>query len=257
VFERLFGDRLAPNGDAARDRRERERKSVLDFAAADAGRLRERLDAADRRKLDEYLDGVREVERRIERAQPTVEVGQGSMARPTGIPQDFREYARLLADLIVLAFRADLTRVATFVLGSDGSNRGYREIGVADGHHDLSHHGGDPAKHAKLRLINRLHVAQFAYLLERLKAAPEGGGTLLDQCMVVYGSGISDGDRHDHDDLPMLLAGGGGGTLRPGRHVRYSRGTPLSNLYLAMLDRLGVPAEWFGDGTARLGSLAV
>jgi hypothetical protein len=256
VFERLFGDRLAPGGDAARDRRERERKSVLDFAATDAGRLRERLGVADRRKLDDYLDGVREVERRIERAQPTVDVGQASMVRPTGVPQDFREHARLLADLIVLAFRTDSTRVATFVLGNDGSNRGYREVGVADGHHDLSHHGGDPAKHAKLRLINRLHVAQFAYLVERLKAVPEAGGTLLDGCMVVYGSGISDGDRHDHDDLPMLLAGGGGGTLRPGRHVRYPRGTPLSNLYLAMLDRLGVPAEKFGDGTAPLASLA-
>ncbi len=252
VFERLFGDRLAPGGDAARDRRDRERKSVLDFVAEDARPLRDRLGAADRRKLEEYLDGVREVERRIERAQPAVEVGQGSMVRPTGIPQDFRAHARLLADLIVLAFRADLTRVVTFVLGNDGSNRGYRELGVADGHHDLSHHGGDPAKHAKLRVINRMHVAQFAYLVERLKAVPEGTGTLLDQCMIVYGSGISDGDRHDHSDLPVLLAGRGGGTLSPGRHIRCPRGAPLSNLYLAMLDRLGVPAKSFGDGTERL-----
>jgi hypothetical protein len=255
VFERLFGDRFAPGGDAARERRDRERKSVLDFAADDARYMRARLGSADRRKLDEYLDGVREVERRIERSQPTVEVGQGSLARPTGVPQDFREHARLLADLVVLAFQADLTRVATVVLANDGSNRGYREVGVTDGHHDLSHHGGDPAKHAKLRVINRMHVAQFAYLVERLKAAPEAGGTLLDQCMVVYGSGISDGDRHNHDDLPILLAGGGGGTLRPGRHVRYPRGTPLSNLYLAMLDGLGVPVKTFGDGTARLASL--
>jgi hypothetical protein len=255
VFARLFGDRLAPGGDAARERRERERKSVLDFAAEDARHLRDRLGAADRRKLDEYLDGVREVEQRIARAQPTIDVGQGSMARPTGVPQDFREHSRLLADLVVLAFRCDLTRVATFVLGNDGSNRGYREVGVPDGHHDLSHHGGDPAKHAKLKAINRLHVAQFAYLVERLKAVPEGGGTLLDQCMVVYGSGISDGDRHDHDELPILLAGRSGGTVRPGRHVRYPRGTPLSNLYLAMLDCLGVPAGAFGDATGRLPAL--
>jgi hypothetical protein len=255
VFERLFGDRLAPGGDAARDHRERERKSVLDFAASDARRLRDRLAVADRRKLDEYLDGVREVEQRIERVQPKVEIGEGTIVRPTGVPQDFREHARLLADLIVLAFRTDQTRVVTFVLGNDGSNRGYREIGVADGHHDLSHHGGDPAKHAKLAVINRMHVAQFAYLVERLKAVPEGGGTLLDNCMVMYGSGISDGDRHDHDDLPVLLAGRGGGTIRPGRHVRYPRGSPLSNLYLAMLDRNGVATELFGDGTARLAGL--
>jgi hypothetical protein len=255
VFDRLFGDRLAPGRDAAREQRERERKSILDFAAEDARRLRDRLGVGDRRKLDEYLDSVREVEQRIERAQPTVDVGQGSIARPTGVPQDFREHARLLADLIVLAFRADLTRVATFVLGNDGSNRGYREVGVADGHHDLSHHGGDATKHAKLRLINRMHVSQFAYLVERLKATPEGNGSLLDQCMVVYGSGISDGDRHDHEDLPVLLAGRGGGTLNPGRHVRYPRGTPLCNLYLAMLGRLGVPANSLGDGTGRLPSL--
>jgi hypothetical protein len=256
VFDRLFGDRHAPGGDAARDRRERERKSVLDFVAADAGSLRDRLGAADCRKLDEYLDGVREVERRIERAEPTVEVGQASVVRPTGIPQDFREHARLLADLMVLAFRADLTRVATFVLANDGSNRGYREIGVADGHHDVSHHGGDPAKHAKLRFINRLHVAQFAHLVERLKATPEGGGTLLDRSMVVYGSGISDGDRHDHDDLPILLAGRGGGTVQPGRHIRYARGTPLNNLHLALLHRIGVRVESVGDGATPLASLA-
>jgi hypothetical protein len=249
VFERLFG------GPTTDDRRERGRKSVLDFVAEDARQLQDRLGVADRRKLDEYLTGVRELERRIERAQPVVEVGQTQMTRPTGVPQNFQEHARLLADLIVLAFRADLTRVVTFVLGNDGSNRSYREVGVADGHHDLSHHGGDPAKHANLRAINHYHVAQFAYLLECLKAAPEGGGTLLDSCLVVYGSGISDGDRHSHDDLPILLAGRGGGTVSTGGHVRHTPGTPLNNLYLSLLDRVGAPLDSFGDSTGRLRSL--
>jgi hypothetical protein len=223
--------------------------------AEDTRHLHARLGAVDRRKLDEYLTGVRELERRIERAQPVVEVGQARMARPTGVPQNFQEHARLLGDLVVLAFRADLTRVVTFVLGNDGSNRSYREVGVPEGHHDLSHHGGDPAKHAALKRINRFHVAQFAYLMERLKAAPEGAGTLLDHCLVVYGSGISDGDRHDHEDLPILLAGRGGGSIHPGRHVHYPGGTPLNNLYLSLLDGVGVRLDSFGDSTGRLGAL--
>jgi hypothetical protein len=256
VFERLFGGRVRGGADADRARRERGRRSVLDFVAEDARHLQGRLGAADRRKLDEYLTGVRELEQRIERAQPVAEVGQAHMARPTGVPQNFQEHARLLGDLIALAFRADLTRVVTFVLGNDGSNRSYSEVGVPDGHHDLSHHGRDPAKYAKLKAINRFHVVQFAYLLERLKAAPEGGGTLLDACLVVYGSGISDGDRHNHDDLPILLAGRGGGTIHPGRHVRYPGGTPLNNLYLSLLERMGVPVPTFGDSTGRLGALS-
>ena len=207
---------------------------------------------ASRRRLDEYLTGVRELEARIDRAQPVVEVGQARMARPGGVPQDFQEHARLLSDLIVLAFRADLTRIVTFVLANDGSNRSYREVGISDGHHDMSHHGGDPIKHAKLKIINRCHVGQFAYLLERLKASPEGNATLLDNCLLVYGSGISDGDRHNHDNLPILLAGRGDGSVRPGRHVRCAPGTPLTNLYLSLLDRVGVPVSALGDSNGRL-----
>jgi hypothetical protein len=244
VFERLFGG--GPAG------RERDRRSVLDFVAQDAKDLRGRLGASDRRKVDEYLDGVRAAERRIQRAQPVAAVGPSRLARPAGVPQDYREHTRLLGDLLALAFQADLTRVATFVLGNDGSNRSYREAGVPEGHHDLSHHGGDPDRLAKLQTINRLHVAQFSHLLGRLKAVREGAGTLLDRCLIVYGSGIRDGDRHDHDDLPILLAGRGGGTVRPGRHVRYPPGTPLTNLYLSLLDRLGVRADAFGDSTRRL-----
>jgi hypothetical protein len=251
VFERLFG---GPVGRAA-DRRDRDRKSVLDFASEDARHLQGRLGATDRRKLDEYLTGIRGLEQRIELARPVAEVGQARMTSPTGVPQNYQEHARLMSDLITLAFRADLTRVVTFVLGNDGSNRSYREIGVPDGHHDLSHHGGDPAKHAKLKLINRYHVSQFAYLLDCLKAAREGEGALLDNCLVVYGSGISDGDRHSHADLPILLAGKGDGTVSPGRHVRCAPGTPLSNLYVSLLGKIGAPVPTFGDSTGSLGDI--
>jgi Protein of unknown function (DUF1552) len=232
--------------------RECDRSSVLDFVAEDNRYLRDRLGGSDRRKLDEYLTAVREVEAEIQKAQPTVQVGRDKLVRPTGVPEDYRDHARLLAELIALAFQADLTRVATFVLGNDGSNRSYREAGVAEGHHDISHHGGDPAKHDKLRAVNRLHVARFADLLERLQAVREGDGSLLDRCLVVYGSGISDGDRHNHDDLPILVAGGG---VRGGRHVRYPAGTPLCNLYLSLLGRVGVKADRFGDSTGRLPGL--
>ena len=249
VFERLFGDRFRSDSDISRSRREMDRRSILDFVAGDAQELGEKLGGADRRKLDEYLTAVREVERRIQTAQPAVSVGQEKLVRPTGVPENFAEHARLHADLIALTFQTDQTRVATFVLGNDGSNRSYREVGIPDGHHDLSHHGNDPAKFDKLRRINRLHVEGFAHLLSRLKAVKEGDSTLLDRCMIVYGSGIRDGDRHDHDDLPVLLAGGG---IKGGRHVRYPAGTPLCNLHLSLLDKLGLSADRFGDSTGRL-----
>ncbi len=255
VFERLFGDRLRPESDALRARRERERRSVLDFVAEDAKHVRDGLATADRRKLDEYLTSIREVERRLQQSQPAVALGRGHLVRPAGVPESFEKHARLLADLVALAFQADLTRVVTFVLGNDGSNRSYREVGVPDGHHDVSHHGNDPARHEKLRRVNRHHVGQFAYLMGRLRAIPQGAGSLLDHCLIVYGSGISDGDRHDHEDLPILLAGGGGGVQKGGRHVRYPTGTPLCNLHLALLDVMGVPATRFGDSTGRLGAL--
>jgi hypothetical protein len=252
LFERLFGATGENQKKDDRARRQRDRRSILDLAAQDARQLSAELGAADRRRLDEYLSGVREIERRIQKTRPVVQVGTARLVKPTGIPQDYQEHARLLSDLLVLAFQADLTRVATFVLGNDGSNRSYREVGVAEGHHDLSHHGGDPARLARLQKINRFHVAQLAYFLTRLKAAREGDRSLLDRCLIVYGSGISDGDRHDHDDLPILLAGRGGGAVEMGRHIRYRRGTPLNNLYLWMLDRMGVPIRSLGDSTGRL-----
>jgi hypothetical protein len=239
VFERLFGGPDPKGRETQRARRERENKSILDFVTEDAGQLREKLGAGDRRKLDEYLTGVREIEQRIVRAQPVAEVGQMKYPRPTGIPADYREHLRLMSELLVLAFQADLTRIATFVFANDGSNRGYRNLGVPDGHHDLSHHGGDSIKQGKVRRINEFHVEQLAYLLGRLKAVQEGGGTLLDNCMIVYGSGISDGDQHAHDDLPILLAGKGSGTLKTGRHVCYPKETPLTNLWVSLLGRMG------------------
>ncbi len=255
VFERLFGDRVRGNSDSANTKRDRDRRSILDFVAEDAQDLSGKLGKADQRKLDEYLTGVREIERRIQQAQPTVAVGKENLVRPTGVPENYQDHARLLADLVALAFQADLTRVATFVLGNDGSNRSYREVGVSEGHHDVSHHAGDSAKHDKLRAINQFHVAQFAHLVERLKSIPESDGTLLDHCLIVYGSGIRDGDRHDHDDLPILLAGGGNGTVKSGRHLRHPAGTPLCNLYLSLLGRVGIRADRFGDSTGRLAGL--
>jgi hypothetical protein len=157
-----------------------------------------------------------------------------------------------MCDLMVLAFQSDLTRVATFMIANEGSNRSYPFIGVPDGHHDVSHHGGSAEKQAKIRTINLFHMRQFAYLLDKLRTVREGEGTLLDHSMVLYGGGISDGNRHNHDDLPILLAGRGGGTLKPGRHVRYLKNTPLNNLYLSLLENLGVHEEVLGDSTGRL-----
>jgi hypothetical protein len=157
-----------------------------------------------------------------------------------------------MMDLLALAFQTDTTRVSTYLLAHDGSNRPYPNLGVSDGHHDLSHHGNDSAKKEKIAKINRFHITQLAYFLEKLRSIKEGDGTLLDNCMIVYGAAISDGNRHNHDDLPILLAGGGGGTLHPGRHVKLEKETPMTNLYLSMLDRLNVPAERVGDSTGKL-----
>jgi hypothetical protein len=257
VFERLFGGAKA-EATAARAKRDFYKQSVLDFVQEDANALRKQLGQTDLAKLDEYLTAIRELENRIERAkQRNLEEPKppSNFARPTGVPTEYADHVRLMLDLLALAFQTDQTRVGTFVLANDGSNRPYKFLGVPEGHHDLSHHQGDAKKHAKIRQINRFHVSQLAYLLEKLKGVREGDGTLLDNCMIVYGSGISDGNRHNHDDLPVLLAGRGGGTIKAGRHVRYPKETPLTNLYLSMLDRAGVPTQRLGDSTGRLTSL--
>lgn len=261
VFDRLFaGDRkneVAEN----RARRQRQKKSILDFVLDDSRELRGRLAESDRRKLDEYFTGVREIEKRLGR--PGAPDRFMEIAAPENLPEapgaslDYETHLRLMADLMVLAFQADVTRVATCMFARAGSNRNYRPIGVPDGHHDLSHHQGREEKLAKIQKINRFHVSQFAYLLERLKTVPEGDGSLLDNCMIVYGSAISDGNRHNNEDLPVLLAGRGGGTIDPGRHVHYDYETPMCNLFLSMLDRVGVSVDLHGDSTGRLRHLTL
>jgi hypothetical protein len=257
VFERLFGN-LATDGDRkGAARRERAKKSILDFVAEEAGDLRGSLGEADHRKLDEYLYAVREIERRIEHSERLApgEAHTAAFERPRGIPAQYEDHVMLMFDMLVLAFQTDSTRIATFMYTNEGSNRSYATIGVRSGHHELSHHGRNKEKQAGISKINRYHVTLLAHLLDRLAAIPEADGTLLDRSMIVYGSGLGDGDRHNHDDLPILLAGKGGGTLRSGRHVRYSKDTPLANLYLAMLDRAGASVKSFGDSTGRLQGL--
>ncbi|HEX8295416.1 MAG TPA: DUF1552 domain-containing protein [Chthoniobacteraceae bacterium] len=252
VFDRLFGQ-----DGTDRARREASRKSVLDFIRDDSRSLMNDVGSNDRQKLDEYFTSIREIELRMERAakMPPVNLPAGATAPPAGMPGSYAEHLRLMCDMLVLAFQADITRVCTFVFSNEASNRSYPDLGVNEGHHELSHHGGDPEKIRKVREINQFHVAQLAYLLKRLKGIREGEGTLLDHCMIAYGSGNSDGDRHNHDNLPILLAGGGGGTIKTGRHVQFDQETPVTNLWTSMLDRMDVRVPLVGDSTGRLRDL--
>lgn len=252
VFERLFTNGDSAESAESRAKRNMYRQSILDLVTEDASRLKGQLGTNDQRKLDEYFTAVREIEQRLERTERSGDVQIAGLQKPSGIPQTYADHIRLMADMLILAFQADLTRIATFMFANDGSNRPYPMIGISDGHHELSHHGRDPEKLEKIRRINRFHMEQLAYLLERMKSIKEGNGTLLDNSMIVYGCGISDGDRHNHDDLPVLLAGRGGGTIKPGRHVRYPKETPMANLFVSMLDRVNVPVQGFGDSNGRL-----
>nr|WP_238537567.1 DUF1552 domain-containing protein [Zavarzinella formosa] len=255
VFDRLFGNGSSKDKDENREKRDRLNKSILDFVNEEAKSLNNQLGASDQRKMDEYLTAIRELEQRIDKsreaknAKPTF---KPTMAAPTIIPKDAQEHIRLMSDLMVLAFQADLTRVVTFPFANDGSNRSYPVIGVPEGHHELSHHGKDAKKQEKIAKINRYHIEQLAYLIGRLQAVKENGKSLLEQSMVVYGSGIGDGDRHNHDELPVVMLGGGNGLVKTGRHMRFPKDTPLMNLYLAMFQRLGCPAKTFGDSTGVL-----
>jgi hypothetical protein len=255
AFDRLFGSAYSEESAEARLRRERTRKSVIDFVLDDAGRLRKQLGRTDQRKLDEYLAAVRDLERRIEMSHKVTQLAPDA-TRPVGVPETYGEHVRLMFEVMTLAFRTDSTRIASFILAHDGSNKNYPEIGVSEGHHDLSHHENKAEKKEKIARINRMHMELFAAWLKELKAIREGEGSLLDQCQIVYGSGIEDGNSHAHHDLPVLLAGRAGGSLRSGRHLRYARNTPMANLYLSLLDRMGAPAERFGDSTGRLGQLS-
>lgn len=248
VFERLF--KTDPAGE--REQIRRRRASVLDTVLEDAKDLQRKLGGHDLRKLDEYFTAVRDVEVRIERAANLPEIQAPDYPQLVGIESEREEKTRLMCDLMTLAFQTDVTRVCTFVLANEGSNFPHKQVGVNEGHHELSHHGNDEAKKAKIRKIDRFYTSQLAYLLGRLKSVREGDGTLLDNCMLAYGSGNSDGNRHSHNNLPIILAGRGGGTLSPGRHIRYADETPLNNLWMSLLDRIDVSVPFFGDATGTL-----
>jgi hypothetical protein len=260
VFDRLFSSGVPGESKEARARRDLFNKSLLDFVLDDAKRLRSNLGANDQRKLDEYLSAVRDLEMRVQQAEKFAVAKVPANLRPQNMPRDLnlQTHMRLMYDLMAVAFETDTTRVATFLPAHDGFNKPYPFLEVApgqkisEGHHDLSHHQNDPAKKKRIARINRFHIEQFAYFLARLKATKDGDGTLLDNCMIVFGGGISDGNRHNHNDLPVLLAGHGGGTLQAGRHVRYDRDVPMTNLYLAMLYRMGVKTPRLGDSTGPL-----
>ena len=249
VFERLFGD-TGSTDPAIRRARLKKDASLLDSVTERARDLSRELGAGDRRKLGQYLDAVRDVERRIRRTAAQSARELPAVDRPEGIPDTFGEHAGLMFDLLALAWETDLTRVATFMLGRELTGRTYAEIGVADAHHPISHHQRDPEKLAKLTKINQYHVDVFSRFLERLRSTSDGDGSLLDHSMIVYGAGMADSNAHASDNLPILLAGGAVGT--GGRHVRYSPDTPLANLHLTLLDKLGVPVESLGHATGPL-----
>lgn len=256
VFERMFGDGETTDP-AARLKRMKEDRSILDFVRGDVARLEPGLGSRDKSKLDEYLDGIRDIERRIQKAEEqSASIKMPLLERPDGIPDEFEEHAILMSDLMVIAFQTDMTRVVSFMMAREGSNRSYRSIGVADGHHSVTHHQNDAEKIAKVMKIDELHVKSFAYLLKKLDSTPDGDGTLLDHSMILYGSSICDGNAHTHHDLPLVLAGGAAGQIKGGRHIRYAPETPMNNLLLTMLDKAGVPSEHLGDSTGKLAHLS-
>jgi Protein of unknown function (DUF1552) len=254
VFTRLFTDQ---SNDPATLARNELRASVLDAVLEDARDLSRNLGGNDRQKLDQYLSGVRDVERRITSAEKLEPVKlPHDVSRPAGVPADLTEHMHLMCDLMVLAFQTDVTRIATFMIGREGSEQKYRMAGVNEGHHTISHHQNKQENIDKIKAINIYHVQQLAYLTGKLKAIKEGDGTLLDNCMIAYGSAIADPNRHAHDDLPVLLVGRGGGTIKTGRYLRCPRETPLNNLWLAMLERFGISAPKLGDSTGPLEGLS-
>jgi hypothetical protein len=263
VFDRLFGSGGDKAAREAKERRMKYRKSILDFVAEDTKRLNGELGSGDKHKMDEFQNSIREIEKRIEHAQQiaakhqqeTIKPPDG-FARPEDArPEKFEEHIKLMWDLMALAFQMDITRVSTLMVAGDGTNRSYTGIGITEGHHSLSHHGGEKEKVEAIKKIDRYHMEQFGHFIKRLKSIKEADGTLLDHCMVMAGCGIGDGNRHNHNDLPVVLAGRANGTITPGRHVKYNRDTPLCNLYLSMLQRMGVNEKRFGDSTGPLANL--
>ena len=255
LFERLFGSGpvLSPE---AKARQTKYRRSILDFVSEDTKKLEGDLGPTDRRKLDEYLSSIREVERQLERAEKdNVQIDphkfNGALDKPYGVPADFAEHFKLMTDMMTIAFQADLTRVMTFLVTHEGTSRSYREIGISDGHHPLTHHRNQPELMEKVTAINTYHMTQFAGWIEKLKTLKEGDGRLLDNLMIVYGAGLTDGNKHNHEDLPTMLVGRGGNAFKSGRRIVYRKETPMCNLFLTMMDRMGVPVDKFGDSTGR------
>jgi hypothetical protein len=253
VFESLFGE-----GGSPADRRAalRAKASLLDSVTEEIARLQNTLGASDRERVGQYLDAVREVERRIQQAEANAaENPLPDLDRPVGVPASYADHARLMFDLQVLALQGDITRVITFQLARETSNRTYPEIGVSDPHHPLTHHGGDPEKIAKVAKVNRFHVSLFAEFLEKLQAIPDGDGTLLDHALYLYGSGMGNPNVHDHVNLPIIVAGGAAGKMRGGRHIRFDKPTPLANLHLTLLNKVGVRLESFADSQGQIDEL--
>ncbi len=257
VFERLFGNGKDFEETESKAKRDMYQKSVLDFVLEDAARLKSQLGTRDQQKLEEYLSSVRDIEKRLSafEGRQNQEVLAGVAIPAKGIPRDRGEHIRLLSDMMVLAFQTDMTRICTFMFANDGSNRAYPEIQIAEGHHDISHHGKEEYKLNKKKRIDAFHVQQLAYLLEKMQSIKEVEGTLLDNSMLVFGAGISDGDRHNHDDLPILLCGGGGGRLPAAAHHKFANNTPMNNLFVTMLDKVGVDVEKLGDSNGELKEL--
>jgi hypothetical protein len=258
VFERLFGDGESTSPEA-RLAALKEQRSILDYIAGDIDRMETNLGPSDRGKLSDYLDSIRDVERRIEKAeQQNATMKIPVMERPPSAPEQFIDHAHLMMDMMVIAYQTDMTRVVSFMVAREGSTRSYREIGISDGHHPLTHHMHDQEKIDKVRQINTYHVETYSYLLKKLAETPDGDGSLLDHSLILYGSSISDGNAHTHHDLPLVLAGSANGKLNTGRHLRYPKMTPMNNLLLSMLDMAGVPLpDKLGDSTGEMKLLSV
>lgn len=250
VFDRLFGGGTASDVPESQFRRHQRQQSILDFVSEDTKRLQRRISTADRRKLDQYMESIRGVERRIN--DPTSRQTLTDLERPEGVPKDYGAHIRLMGDLMILALQADLTRVTTLMFANEGSNRRYRELEIRGGHHEISHHQHDPDKIESIRQINRYHIEQLAYIIKQMNEVKEGDSTLLANTGLVYGSAIRDGNRHDHHDVPVLMAGNLGGKMITGRHQIFPAKTPLMNLFLTMLQEVGAPVESVGDSTGTL-----
>ena len=255
VFERLFGD-TGTTDPAVRLQRIRKDRSLLDAVTDRVAELNKKVSSSDRAKLDQYLDAVRDVERRIQLAEAQSHRELPEVDQPAGIPRTYEEHAKLMFDMQVLAYQTDLTRVITFMMGRELSGRTYAEIGVPDSHHPTSHHRDDPALYEKVTKINEFHTSLFTYYLNKLDDTPDGNGSLLDNMLMLYGAGMSDSNRHANTGLPLVLLGGGSGSIKGGRHLRYSEGTPISNLHLTMLDKMGLPLDKIGNSTNALNLLS-